>query len=240
MWEDEDQKFDEELEQKHNALLMEDLYSQPNVLKTTSGVSLSKGESRSHEKPRESFDIDLSDFCPIQVHESPVLPIKGQNNNFDNLNDQSDIVCVDPSIEERKKSVRRSKSRLQKFKEMVDQSTSKHLSSIISLQVCDKDIHDVPDELKSIQISDSFSYLPINFTNNEKPSKLDLKNINEGIDIVKDKLRIDGDAKSCILLPKLKGLENYGIRAAVYDFIYMVDKLPEPKLEYFSGAFITD
>lgn len=130
--------------------------------------------------------------------------------------------------------MRRSKSRLEKFKEMVNQSTSKHLSSLVSNNLCSIDRK---EEIKSIQVSDSLSYMPEDYTKLKRKDKEDMKKVDAAIASMKEKLRIDGSQKSCILLPKIKPPETYGIRPAVYDFIYMMDGISEPELEDFPKSF---
>jgi hypothetical protein len=130
--------------------------------------------------------------------------------------------------------VRRSKTRLEKFKEMVNQSTSKHLSSLVSINVC---MTGSREGVKSIQVSDSFSYMPEDFTKLRKKNKEDMKKVDAAVTTMKEKLRINGSQKSCILLPKIKPTETYGVRPAVYDFIYVMDGISEPKLEDFPSSF---
>jgi len=117
------------------------------------------------------------------------------------IEDESDIVCIDSSIEEKKKSPRKSKSRLEKFKKMVNHSDSKHLSVMSSVQIYQSQTE---KHLKHSQVSDSFSYLPLNhemrknynldledfeLNNDELP----LKKIDEAVETLKSKLRIDED-----------------------------------------------
>lgn len=254
-WEDDDQQFDEELEQKHTALLMEEFYSTVNPAGMGGDKTSSKMSSQSRQKKRKSFDIDIQEIAkviqteqsprinenhnlsPIKEYESPVIQGRMHHGEKDpDPNDCSDMVWIDSSIEERKKSVRRSKTKIEKFKEMVNRSDSKHMSSLISLNICETESNS--EGYKSVQISDSFSFLPQNFDKlNYKPKKAELENVDQAVEVMRQKLRIDNDQKTCLLLPKIKWADNYGVRPAVYDFIYMMSGVSEPKLEYFPAAF---
>lgn len=77
-------------------------------------------------------------------------------------------------------------------------------------------------EPKTVMVSESFSNMTHILRPTRKPQYKQLEEVNEFVDAVREKLRIDNTQKTWMLLPKLKMYENYGIRAAVYDFIYMV------------------
>ena len=55
-WEEEDEKFDEELEHKHNELLIEEFDS---YRKHSAAGTRASNNSKSKEKKRESFDLDF-------------------------------------------------------------------------------------------------------------------------------------------------------------------------------------
>jgi len=147
--------------------------------------------------------------------------------------DSSDLVWIDSSIEERNKSVRKSKSKIDRFKQLVNQSDSKHLSSLVSMNAWIND-RDYADE--SVHISADFSFMPENIPSGKK-TKANVDQIKKAISTIKDKLWINDDQQSWLLLPKLNEIENYCIRPAVYDFIYFADDMKEPKLERFRKEF---
>ena len=79
--------------------------------------------------------------------------------------------------------------------------------------------------------------MPEDYTKLRKRNREDLKKVDSAVDRMKGKLKIDGSQKTCILLPKIKPPESYGIRPAVYDFIYVMDGVEEPQLEDFPKSF---
>lgn len=101
-WEDEDQEFDEELERKHQEIILEDLYSNKNIPSET----VPKTSHRNHnlkEKKRESFDIDIehlvrnkisaieeSELSLVRDNDSPILP--KENMNVQDFDEESDVV----------------------------------------------------------------------------------------------------------------------------------------------------
>lgn len=102
-----------------------------------------------------------SRMSPIKEPESPTPHERTLHNKTHMLSEDSEIVCVDPSIEERKKSVRKSKSKLEKFKAMVNQSDSKHLSSVLSVQICENSESGTEFSLDhSYEVSDDLSFFP--------------------------------------------------------------------------------
>ena len=148
--------------------------------------------------------------------------------------EESDIVCVDSSIEKKKASVKESKSRIERFKELVNQSTSKHLSSVSSIDA----IRILNEHDDSIYIFDSSDFNVIEEkllkAFNIKHNKVE---INNTLNYIKEELRIEKNQTSCLLQPKLRVAENFGIRPAVYDFVYFMDHVQEPKLERFNKEF---
>lgn len=115
-------------------------------------------------------------------------------------------------------------SRIDKFKDLVAHSHSKHLSSISSHNIWNTygSNRMSGGEPKTVMVSESFSNMTHILRPTRKPQYKQLEEVNEFVDAVREKLRIDNTQKTWMLLPKLKMYENYGIRAAVYDFIYMV------------------
>lgn len=78
---------------------------------------------------------------------------------------------------------------------MVNQSDSKHMSAMDSIQVYDNSSSH-SEEIKSILISDSFSFFPENFNKLDDNQKVNMAETNKALNTIKDKLRIDGDSKS--------------------------------------------
>lgn len=260
-WEEEDEKFDEELKHKHNNLIAEDL----DTLNNRTGDSIMEPLKRMNSKSnnRESFDIDIKlliqgkftlliflilektktdkihkivqisdDDSPTDSPTDSIYP--QQQENFE-ISDWSDLVWIDQSIEDKNKSLQKSKSKLDKFKEMVDRSASKHMSCLYH----DEDLRSndsFNDNICSIKVSSVFNYLPDNAIRQKKDNS---KDINEALNTIKKKVNIEADDdENWLLLPKIKVPNNFGIKAAVYDYIYMTEKLPEPTLESFPGAFL--
>ena len=91
----------------------------------------------------------------------------------------------------------------------------------------------------SIYIIDSAEYNSLN-EKLEKISnikKINSNEINKAIRYFKEELKIETNQTTWLLQPKLKIFENFGIRPAVYDFIYFMDHVQEPKLELFRKEF---
>ena len=146
--------------------------------------------------------------------------------------DCSDIVWVDQSIENIK-NVEKSKSKIERFKELVDQSNSKHLSSITSINVCWT--NEDTESLFNIN-SEDFNIL------SQKLEKMQIKDqsknkVIDTLDYFKEELSISKEITSCLLLPSLKVPESCHLHPAVYDFIYSIDKLTSPTLSYYPNEF---
>jgi len=247
-WEDDDTIFDEELKEKHNELLVEDMLS--NLHNSSTAAHKPKPK-----KDRESFDIDIRALVK-QKEENNMKIEENKEETKQDLSEsnsskeesplsysqttskildasyQSDLVWVDESLEKRKRG-KESVSKMEKFKNMVDGSVSQHISITSSTQ--DVNFHkDEEDQYGSIKVSNIFNYLPDGAIRSQKDN---FQEISEALDTIKTKMNIEEDNNNWLLLPKMKTPMNYGIRGAVYDFIYMMDKIPEPELEFFPDAF---
>ena len=251
-WEDDDRKFDDELEQKHTALMFEDLFFHQKMSRHDDKTK-SRTEFEIYSKKKtvwfDEEEIDLGKYqnsislgkgnklkaTSDSSNKSPVE--QSEHNNQTTYRDEekldwSDIVWVDKSIED-KMNVKKSKSKIDRFKELVDQSNSKHLSSLSSVNIW-----------KNNQREDSMFEIDSNDFDDlaEKLSDIRKKELNKeqaisAINYFKDELSIDKWITSWLLLPSLKSSEGFGIKPAVYDFIYHADKIQEPKLERFRGEF---
>jgi hypothetical protein len=75
---------------------------------------------------------------------------------------------------------------------MVNQSYSKHLSAMDSHHIFESLCSS--SDIKSVLISDSFSFFPENF-GKVNDRKIDFGEVDNTVDTLKNKLRIDGDVK---------------------------------------------
>ena len=229
-WDEEDKNYERKSQEDNQSLLIDNFYDNFNK---TDNKEFDQNLNVTKQKSRESFDIDID----LQKQESSKIENEILIQEETKWN-ESDIVLVDLSHENSKPLFlnlikhynieqnwkRESKSRVERFKELVNQSRSKHLSSLISMNVWE---YPTDNEYlsNSVIVSESFNDMSHILKPKRKPTGDQLDQASDFVEVVRQKLKIDAEQDTWLLQPKLKGAENYGIRAAVYDFIYMVTSL---------------